>query len=246
MYSSSCSNCQELKALDRSQREADRAHEDRLRQLDRDAEHMSADEIEELARGRRSGGSSAKPRCGHMFFDSSCSDCRHHDYSQKAARAADRRADEFSKQAQSYADKARSAADEPDHNQQSSGGMGLTGGLVVGVLVLAVALLVLAVAVSVAVYASLVIGSVASVTRLVMLKTGRCDRWMPRAHSLGMAVIKFSMITLVPSAACFALTAAGFGNTASALLLVAVPLIFWWVRRDYLRTRRTAASVPQS
>ncbi|MEU4090681.1 hypothetical protein [Streptomyces aureus] len=158
----------------------------------------------------------------------------------------DQRADEFSKQAQSYADKARAAADEPDCNQRSSGGIGLTGGLVIGVLVLALALFVLAVAVSVAVYASLVVGSVASVTRLVMLKTGRCDRWMPKAHSLSMAVIKFSMITLVPSAACLALAAAGLGSTASALLLVAVPLVFWWVRRDYLRTRHTAVPVPQS
>lgn len=106
---SSCSNCQELKALERSQREADRAHEGRLRQLERDAERLGPDEIEELTRSRRSGGSSAKSQCGHMLFDSSCCGCRHYDYAQKAARAADRPADEFSKQAQSYADNARAA-----------------------------------------------------------------------------------------------------------------------------------------
>jgi len=245
-YDNDCSGCREGEALKESQRDADRAHRERLRQLNRDAEKMTADELEELARSQRSSRSSPDIRCGHMTFHSDCSGCRHYEYSKEAAKEAERRAREFSKAARSRAEDARveeAARTEPEASAvrptAATGGDSCLPKLVLGVLVLGLALFVVAVVVSVLAYTALLLGAVAGVTRLVMLKTGRSDRWVPQATSRGAAVIRFAMIAFIPTAASIVLSAVGWPNMSSLLLLIALPLILWKVRKEFVTHRGT-------
>lgn len=255
-HDDSCNGCRERRAHEENQRNAARAQEKRLGQLHRDAEKMSAEELEDFARRQRSDRSEPGKNCDHWTFHSDCTDCRHYELATDAAKAAGQRAAKLSREAQSYADKSRAAersraAEESARAARDSrpsapvtrhsSGDRFIGKVFVGIILFAIALFLFASVLVVVCYAALAVGVVAGVARLVMLKTGRCDRWIPKPDTLGTAAIRFSLFALVPIVVGSALTGLGHSNIGALVMMITVPLLFWKVRREFVAHRAAVA-----